>query len=389
MEKNYYDVYNILKELKKLDGDVYSNLLSIYGEDLVNKVIERMIDEDSDNTSKFEYYISRISFVDDTIATSLYGAYSMDMSFIPRLTNEENVKLATEIYYIIKELNDILDLVGYVGDSVWITDRVDNYLGICNDSEVMDKLKRLYDKFKYKRNKLVEGNLRMVISFGKPFYKSGVDINEIIQFGNIGLMRAIEKYDPKYNTLFSTYAYHWIKQSITRNLSDVINLVDVPYYLVCTNMSVNKAIRFLRVEFGREPTVEEIASYLDISVNKVIEVKTLFAERVSLDDYVNSSLSGDEDYTIMDTIKDENSDIEGEVFGKLLAVDILDCLRDFLTYQEFEVICHRFEIGNYSFCTLAQLGEKYGVTKERIRQIENKAKSKIKRKGRGLFSYLR
>lgn len=392
MDEIELEIYNVLNKLEKLDASNYSSLVNLYGEELVNQVIEKMIDINIDCLSKFDYYISKISYVDDAMAKDLYEAYAIDLNMVNELSREENVMLATEIYNIVVEINELLNSIEYSQynqvNSVWISEKVDACLKMCDNSEILDKLKKLYSNFLNKRNMLVEGNLKLVISVGKKYYKKGIDINDIIQLGNIGLMKVSERYNPKFNTCFSTYAYYWIKQNITRNLSDIICPVTIPYNIMSFNVLMKKNIKILRDEFGREPTVEEIADYMGVSLEKVNVVMKIFADPISLNESVNFS-SDDDNFTLMDAIEDRDYNTFNIVVNKDLVRDVMEVLVNNLSEVELDVLCHRYELNNCSFNTLQELGIKYGVSGERIRQIENKALSKFSKKARNLVAYIR
>lgn len=382
------DIYNFLNKIDKLDANNYSDLLKNYNENVVNNVIENMIEMDVKFISKFYYYISKVAYYDNIVTKTLYDAYSLDLNLIPVLTKEENFKLAKEINEIINEIKVVLKSVNYVyNDSSWISDIIEHYLEICSDLEVKKMLQKLYNTFVYKRNKLTEGNLKFVIFVGKKYIKNGIDIIDIIQYGNIGLMKACEKYEPSFNSCFSTYAYYWIKQNITKNISQVICPVSIPYALVSFNVLIKKCIKELKEEYGEEPNIYQIAEYTGFSVEKVIEIMQVFSDPVSLNDPINFSGDNDE-YTLMDSLEDQKSNVFTKVLNKNLSKEVLDLLVNNLTDMEFNVLCHRYELNNCSFMTLREIGISLGVSRERVRQIEVKAINKIKRKAKHLVAYL-
>ena len=175
--------------------------------------------------------------------------------------------------------------------------------------EVCEELKKLYEKFLYKRDRIVEYNLRLVIAMSKRYYKRVVEFNEIIQLGNIGLMKACEKYDPTFNACFSTYAYYWIRQSITREIAQMSCPVSVPINVYMYNLSLKRSIEVLRKELRRQPRVEEIAEYIgEKDLEKIRVTMQAFAVPVSLNESISSSSDGD-DFTMLDSIEDENSNI--------------------------------------------------------------------------------
>ena len=224
---------------------------------MVNNVIEKMIDDNVLYVSKFEYYINRIASYDEVVVKNLYDAYSVDLSNVSFLSKEENVKLSMEINSILKEIRDILVMDGYdVTNVSWISDVIDIYLKKCKNVNKLNRIKKLYNNFLYKRNLLTEGNLKFVIFVSKRFYHTGIDINEIIQLGNIGLMKACEKYDSSFSASFTTYAYYWIKQNIMKELGFINCSLSVSYNIISLNMSIKKTINILRLMLNREPIDE-------------------------------------------------------------------------------------------------------------------------------------
>jgi len=368
------DLYKMLSEINMLTADIYSKLLNVYGEKLVNYVIEKMIDNDSELSDKFAYYIDRIlSYDNNVVVKNLFDAYMLDVSTIPSLTAEENIVKVREIHKIVHEIDELLGSSRCnIIKSSWISDRIDDFLKKSSDKDLINKVSKLYNKFIYKRNLLVEGNLKLVIAFGKHFYKSGDDFNDLIQYGNLGLMKAIEKFDPIHNTSLSTYSYHWIKQSITRNMPVISCPVSIPYKFIAMSMSINKVVKKLFHEKGEEPTNEEIANYMGISVDKVVEVRTLFMDALSLNDFAVDSDNSVSDSMFIDIIEDKNAIIEKKIFFDEMSKELIYILKNSLTDKEYKVICSRFGLFGNECKTLEEIGEELGVTRERVRQIEKK-----------------
>jgi len=383
------EIYKFLDEIDVLDAKIYSKLLKKYDEEMVNNIIEKMMDMDISYVSKFDYYISKVAYYDNVIAKSLLDAYLIDLNLVPVFSKEENGKLTNEIYLIVNEIKEILNRDNLdESKSYWIGDRVDSYLNECSDTDELNKLKKLYDKFIYKRNILLEGNLKFVIFVGKQYFKRGIDVNEIIQYGNIGLMKACEKYDPSFNTTFTTYAYYWIKQSIMRGVADITTCVSVSYNMVAFNMLMRKTINTLSVIFDKEPTEDELAEYMEVPVDKIRTCMQIFSDTFSLNEPLNSSSDEDGEWTFMDSLIDRDSDVFDVVSNSHLSKDLMEFLKNNLTDREFTVICARYELGDNVFKTLHKVGVEFGLSRERIRQIEVKAVNKIKRKGKYLADYL-
>ena len=245
-----------------------------------------------------------------------------------------------------------------------------------------------YELMLYKRNLLTEGNLKFVIFVSKRFYQTGIDINEIIQLGNIGLMKACEKYDPSFSASFTTYAYYWIRQNIMKELGYINCSLSVSYHIISVHMTMNKTIRMLRVLLNREPTDEEIAEHMEIPVDKVRTCIRTFSDPVALNEPIKLVSDSEDEVTFMESLEDRDSNVFDIVTNKFLSKELIDFLRSNLSEKEFNVICHRYELGDYSFKRLRVLGEEFGVSRERIRQIETKAIDKIKKRGKYFKTYL-
>jgi len=389
MEQIELEVFNILDEIDVLDADIYSNLLEKYDEKMVNSIIEKMIDDNIFYVSKFEYYITRIASYDDAIVKNLYDAYSIDLNNISFLSKEENIELSKEINSILKEIRDILVINDYdIPNVSWTSDIIDLFCKRCKNVNTLNKIKKLYNKFLYKRNLLTEGNLKFVIFVSKRYYQTGLDINEIIQLGNIGLMKACEKYDSSFSASFTTYAYYWIRQNIMKELGYINCSLSVSYHIISLNLAMKKTVNMLRLILNREPTDEEIAEHMEISVDKVRTCMRTFADPVALNEPMMLSSDSEEEVTFMDFLEDRDSNVFDVISNKFLSEELLTFLKSNLSEKEFNIICHRYELGDYSFKRLREIGEEYGVSRQRINQIEEKAIKTIKKKGRYLKTYL-
>jgi RNA polymerase primary sigma factor len=278
---------------------------------------------------------------------------------------EEEIVLDDQTY-----LDDIAD------DSVRLYLREIGKIPLLNAEEELTLANRVVAGDKDAKDKMAEANMRLVVSIAKRYVGRGLDLLDLIQEGNTGLLRAVEKFDPDKGFKFSTYATWWIRQAITRAIADQARTIRIPVHMVETINKLLRTQRRLTQELNREPTNDEIAKEMEIDVEKVEHIMKIKQDISSLDASVRDD---EEDSVLGDFIEDEDSvSPEEAATGQLLKEHVKDMLSA-LTEREQKILKLRFGLEDGKSHTLEEVGQEFSVTRERIRQIEAKALAKLRK----------
>jgi len=237
-----------------------------------------------------------------------------------------------------------------------------------------DELIKLYKKYEYARNKLAEGNVRLVISEAKRYMNRGLDFGDLVQEGNLGLLKAIDKYDYKKGFKFSTYATWWIRQAITRAVADHSRTIRIPIHMIETITKINRAQKALLQEKGRQPSIEEIAEYLEMPISRVEKALSVAKEPLSMDKPIGS----DGDTSLGEIIYDEST-LSAEEELKIQSLrERLNMALKMLSPRERKVIELRFGLDGKKPRTLEEVAQEMNLTRERVRQLEVQALEKLR-----------
>ncbi len=273
-------------------------------------------------------------------------------------------------------------------DSVRLYLREIGKIPLLNSEEELALAKRVVAGDKKAKAEMAEANMRLVVSIAKRYVGRGLDLLDLIQEGNTGLLRAVEKFDPDKGFKFSTYATWWIRQAITRAIADQARTIRIPVHMVETINKLLRTQRRLTQELNREPTNEEIAREMEIDVDKVEHIMKIKQDISSLDASIRDD---EEDSVLADFIEDEDTiSPEESATGQLLKEQVKDMLGA-LTEREQKILKLRFGLEDGKSHTLEEVGQEFSVTRERIRQIEAKALAKLRkhRDAKKLHDYIK
>ena len=318
------------KHIEELD-DLYDRLLRL-SVDVFESVTEEEMREDEAATTELERELEILSTLEDTAITDPVRMYLKEIGRIPLLTRELEIELAQKV--------DVGDLKA--------------------------------------KAKLTQSNLRLVVSIAKRYIGRGMGFLDLIQEGNKGLIRAVEKYDWRKGYKFSTYATWWIRQAITRAIADQARTIRIPVHMVETINKLIRTQRRLMQELGREPSPDEIGDEMELSADKIREILKISQKTTSLE----TPIGDEEDSYLGDFIEDTSQISPYDATSKRFLKENIEEVLTALSPREAQVLRMRFGLSGERAMTLEEVGSRFGVTRERIRQIEAKALRKLKHPSR-------
>lgn len=310
---------------------------------------------------------------EDGVVDATLGIHDLDEPDIDDLVQEEEEDITDEDLLSGNYTDDISD------DSVRMYLREIGKIPLLSNDEEMELAKRVLEGDRKAKDRMAEANMRLVVSIAKRYSGRGMDLLDLIQEGNTGLLRAVDKFDPEKGFKFSTYATWWIRQAITRAIADQARTIRIPVHMVETINKLMRTQRKMTQELNREPSNEELAKAMDMDVEKIEHIMKIKQDITSLDAGIGRDGDEGEDSTLGDFIEDEDTATPEESASMQLLKEKVREVLSSLSDRERKILEMRFGLNGTKSHTLEEVGLEFAVTRERIRQIEAKALMKLRK----------
>jgi RNA polymerase sigma factor (RpoD-like family) len=352
-----------LSQIQEVEAELYQDGEVLFGVGEIEEKVEG--DEDVDQIAS-----ARPSGYSKTISDDAVGAFFKEMARYPLLKPTEEVELARRIQF----LGEIEELQTQLTKEL---ERCPSKAELAAELGMTERqLEQKLYRSRVAKRKMIRSNLRLVVSIAKRYLNRGVPFLDLIQEGALGLNRATEKFDPDKGYKFSTYAYWWIRQGITRTIANDARTIRLPIHIVEKLNKLKKAHRDLRRELHRNPTEAELAAELEITPEQLQNLQQVRRKSLSL----NHRVGKGEDTELMDLLEDgETQSPEAQMSETMLRQEIWDVLEDVLTQREKDIISLRYGLTSSKPCTLEEVGGLFNLSRERVRQIQSKAMRKLRR----------
>lgn len=310
---------------------------------------------------------------EDGVVDATLGIHDLDEPDIDDLVQEEEEDITDEDLLSGNYTDDISD------DSVRMYLREIGKIPLLSNDEEMELAKRVLEGDRRAKDRMAEANMRLVVSIAKRYSGRGMDLLDLIQEGNTGLLRAVDKFNPEKGFKFSTYATWWIRQAITRAIADQARTIRIPVHMVETINKLMRTQRKMTQELNREPSNEELAKAMDMDVEKIEHIMKIKQDITSLDAGIGRDGDEGEDSTLGDFIEDEDTATPEESASMQLLKEKVREVLSSLSDRERKILEMRFGLNGTKSHTLEEVGLEFAVTRERIRQIEAKALMKLRK----------